>query len=175
MGGCLERVEAGAAAVGFVEGGAEVAEAVVADFESSFGDVAFAGAKKFGGAFHAELAKVLLNGHAAFLAEKAAEIKPAATDLFAEGFESGRFGEVFAKDLAGAFDAFAGGALGACAEEFAAGGLKEEMGSKFKSLAAEPDFARRLKDRALLKALDELQVKGAEAFGSGDVGLRRTV
>ena len=68
----FERVEAGAAAEGFVEGAAEMAEAVVADGDGGFGDVALASAEKFGGAFHANLTNVLLNRHASFLGEEAA-------------------------------------------------------------------------------------------------------
>jgi hypothetical protein len=68
----FERVEAGAAAEGFVEGAAEMAEAVVADGEGRFGDVALACTEEFGGAFHADLADVLLDGDAGFLREQAA-------------------------------------------------------------------------------------------------------
>ena len=65
----LERIKAGAAPEGLVEGAAEMAETVVTDGDGGFGDVAFAGAQEFGGAFHANLANVLLNGHAGFLRE----------------------------------------------------------------------------------------------------------
>jgi hypothetical protein len=88
--------------------------------------------------------------------------------LFAELLEGGRFFEVFAEDEAGAFDAFAGGALGASAEEFAAGRAEEQEGGEFKGFATEPDFARGLEDRTLLEALDELEMEGAEAFGFRD-------
>jgi hypothetical protein len=164
----LQRVEARAAAEGFVEGGAEVAEAAVANFKGGFGHVAAAGAEEFGGAFHADLAQVLLDGGAGFLGEGAAQIEGAGADLFAEFFKGGWFGEVFAEDLADAFDAVAGDALGAGAEEFAAGGFEEEVGGEFKGFAAEPDFAGGLEDGALLEAFDELEVEGAEAFGGGD-------
>ena len=80
----FERVEARAAAEGGVEGGAEMAQAVVTDGDGGFGDIALAGAQEFGGAFHADLANVLLDGHAGFLAEEAAQVKWAAGDLFGE-------------------------------------------------------------------------------------------
>jgi hypothetical protein len=143
-----------------------MAEAVVADFEGGFGDVALAGAQKFGGAFHAELAKVLLNGHAAFLAEKAAQVKWAAPNLFAERFESGGLGKIFAQDLAGAFYAVACGALGASAKEFAAGGPKEKVRREFKRFAAEPYLARGLEDGALLEGLDELEMQVLRRSGA---------
>ena len=126
LGGRFQRIQAGAAAERFVEGAAEMAEAVVADGDGGFGDVALAGAQKFGGAFHANLTNVLLNRHAGFLGEKPAQIKRAAANLFAEFFERGRFFEIFAKDEAGAFDAFARGALGARAEKFSASGTEEK-------------------------------------------------
>lgn len=168
MSGSFERIEAGAAAEGFVESGAEVAQAVVADGDGGFGDVALAGAEKFGSAFHPDLANVLLDGHAGFLREKAAEVKWTAADFLAELFEGGRFFEAFAEDEARFFDALAGGALGARAEEIAAGGAEEKKRGEFKGFAAEPDFARGLEDRALLEALDELEMKRAEAFGFAD-------
>ena len=164
----FERVEAGAAAEGFVESGAEVAQAVVADRDGGFGDVAFASAKKFSGAFHPDLANVLLDGHAGFLREQTAQIKRAAADFFAELFEGGRFFEAFAENQARAFDAFAGRALGARAEEIAASGAEEEESGEFKGFAAEPDFASGLEDGALLEAFDELEMERAEAFRFAD-------
>lgn len=145
-----------------------MAEAVVADRDGGFGDVALSSAKEFGGAFHPDLANVLLDGHAGFLGEKAAEVEWAAADFLAELFERRRFFQPFAQDQARAFDAFAGGALGACAEEIAACGAEEEQGGEFKGFAAEPDFAGGLEDRALLEAFDELKMKCAQAFGFAD-------
>ena len=168
----FERVEAGAAAEGFVEGAAEMAEAVVADGDGGFGDVALAGAEEFGGAFHPYLANVLLDGHAGFLGEEAAQIKRAAADFFAELFEGRRFFEAFAEDQARFFDAFAGGALGARAEEVTAGGSEEKEGGQFKGFAAEPDFACGLEDGTLLEGFDELEMQCAEAFGLADFAAR---
>lgn len=150
-----------------------MAQAVVSDFEGGFGDIAFAGAEEFGGFFHAELAEVLLDGHAAFLGEETTQIKWAAADLFAERFKRRGLDEVFANDLAGAFDAFAGGALGAGAEEFLAGGLEEKVGGQFERFAAEPDFARGLENRALLEAIHQLHMQSAEAFWATDFGFGR--
>lgn len=148
-----------------------MAEAVVADFEGGFGDIALTGAKKFGGAFHPELAEVLLDRHTAFLAKKPAEVKRAAADLLAKPIERGRFGKVFTKDLPGALDSVPRGALGACAKKFAGRRTKEKMRGQFKGFAAKPNFPRRLEDGALLETFDELKMQRAEAFGSGDGGL----
>lgn len=49
-----------------------MAEAVIADGQGGFGDIALAGAKKFGCAFHANMANILLDGYAGFLREEAA-------------------------------------------------------------------------------------------------------
>lgn len=151
-----------------MEGGAEVAQAVVAYSDGGFGHVALAGAEEFSGAFHPDLANVLLDGHAGFLGEETAQIKWTAADFFAELFEGRRFFEAFAQDQPGAFDAFARGALRARAEEIAAGGAEEKQRGEFKGLAAEPHFARGLEDGTLLETLDELEMQRAEALGLAD-------
>ena len=156
-----------------MEGSAEVTEAVVADGDGGFRDVASAGAQEFSGAFHPDLANVLLDGHAGFLREKAAEVKWTATNFLAELFQRRRFFEAFAEDQARFLDAFAGGALGARAEKVAAGRAEEKKGGEFKGFAAEPDFAGGLEDGTLLEALDELEMKRAEAFGFADFAALR--
>ena len=145
-----------------------MAEAVVADGHRRFGDVALAAAQQFGGALHADFAQVLLDGHAGFLRKKAAQIKRAATNFSAELFERRRVFEAFAQNDAHALDAIARRALGARAEKFTASRTEEKQRGEFKGFAAEPDFAGGLEDRTLLQALEELQMKRAQAFGFAD-------
>src|SRR5688572_29440914 len=59
LGRRLERIQTRAATVGLVEGGAEMAQAAVTDFQRSLGHVAFAGAQQLRGALHANLTKIL--------------------------------------------------------------------------------------------------------------------
>ncbi len=169
-GGSLERVKARATAEHFMKGGAEVAEAVVADGKGGLGDVALAGAQKFGGALETEAAEILLHGDAGFLREKAAEIGWAAIDHLAEFLEGGRFGEAFLEDDLRPANAVAGQALGAGAEEFAAGRAEEEVGGDFQGFAAKPDFVGGGENRAVAQALDQLLERGDEAFGRGNFG-----
>ena len=150
-----------------------MAQAVVADGDGGFGHVALAGAEEFGGAFHPDLANVLLDGHAGFLGEEAAQIKWTAADFFAELFERRGLFKAFTQDQARAFDSFARGALRARAEEIAAGGAEKEQSGKLKGLATEPDFASGLKHRALLEALDELKMECAESFGLANLAALR--
>src|SRR5262245_1257999 len=62
LGWGFEGVETGTATEGFVKRGAEMAEAVVANFKRNLGDVMFATSQEFGGLFHAELSQVLRDG-----------------------------------------------------------------------------------------------------------------
>lgn len=168
-----EGVQARAAAVGFVEGGAEVAEAVVADGHGRLGDVALAGAEELRGAFQPDFAEVLLEGLADVLGEEAAEVEGAATDAAGEVVETGGFLHVFAEDGLGVFHALALGPFGAGAEEFAAGGLEEELGGEFGGLAGEPDPLGGLEDGGMAEALGEpgeFHALGVEAFDVGPGG-----
>lgn len=73
---------------------AEMAQARVADFERDFGDVEFAAAQQFGGAFHAELSEILRDRLARLRGKNPAQIKMAAADFFAEFFQRQRRGEI---------------------------------------------------------------------------------
>jgi hypothetical protein len=117
--GGLERIEAGAAAEGLVEGDTEVAEAVVTHFECSFRHVALAGTQQISGALHADLTDVLLDGQSYLLGEKAAQVKRAATHESAQFLQRRRFAESFAQEGARSLDTFSRGPLLPGTEKFA--------------------------------------------------------
>ena len=146
-----------------------MAEAAVTDFESSFGDVATAAAEQFGGAFHADLLEVLLDGHARFLGELATQIEGTATDHTTEFIQGRGTVEALPEDFARSFDALAGRALRPGAKQFASRGAEEELGGEFQCLAAKPDFLRGLEHRASTQAFDELQEGDADRFRVGDL------
>ncbi len=77
----FQRIQTGTAAKCLVKRRAEMAQAVVADFQRGLGDVVFAGHEQFRRAFHAELAQMLCDGVAGLRGKNPAQIKMAAADF----------------------------------------------------------------------------------------------
>ena len=88
-----------------------MAQAAVPDLHCRLGDITFAGAKQISGAFHPDLAGVLLNRHARFLGKKPAQVKGTAADQFPEFFERWRFAHALAENGLRALDTVARGPL----------------------------------------------------------------
>ena len=94
LGGGGQGIKAWAAAVGLMECHAEVAGAGVAYFQGDLGDVEASFPEEIGGALHAQPAKVLEDGLSRFLGKDAAEMKMAAADALADGFQGWGLGDV---------------------------------------------------------------------------------
>jgi hypothetical protein len=163
-----ERVEAGAAAHDLTEGLGEVAKGRVADFKGGLGDVEFAGLEKFSGAFRAEFAEVLGNGHASLGGKGAAEMEGAASDFAADFLEGERLDEVLTEESNDLFDTFAGDALLAVAKEFIfATAVEEKFGHRFEDLALQPKGTGALQDGRLEKIGDALFLHRSQALDFG--------
>lgn len=142
LGWGLDGEEPWAAAEGFVEGGAEVSDAGVADFEGGFGDVVAAGAQQFSGAFESDLADEAGDGHSHLLGEGSAEVEGATADFGADFFEGRGFSEAGADELGGALDALVGEEGLAGAEEVGFGGvIEEQFGGELVEFGGEPERA----------------------------------
>jgi len=167
----LQGVEAGAAAHDLTEALAEMAERRITDFEGGFGDVVFAGLEEFGGAFHAEFAQVLGNGHAGLGGKGAAKVEGTASDFAPNLLEGKGFDEILAQKPDDLIDAFAGDALLAIAEIFIRpAALKKEFGHQFEDLALEPKETRALQDGWLKQIGNALFLRGGEAMDFAEMG-----
>jgi len=162
LGGCAQRVKAGAAAEHFVEGLTEVAKAGVADFKGGLGDVAFSGAQEFGSALKTGAAEPLGEGEAGLAGKGAAEIEVAAGNATTKFFEGGGVSQVLEEDGLGPSDTLGGEPLGTSAKGLGFPGGKEELGGEFEGFALVPEALGGSEDRGVQERLEEVAVAVGE-------------
>lgn len=154
-----------------VEGLAEMAQAVVADFQGGFSDIVASRPQELGSAFETNLAQVLGERLTGFLGESPAEIKRAAADLAAELFEGWRMNEVATEDSHNTFDPVARNPLLAMAKKLVGGRrMKKELARQFRSLGLIPDRLGTGEDRWLAEAANQIALtlaQGSDGTQSG--------
>ena len=131
LGRRLERIQTWTAAKRLTKHSAEVAQAIIADFQGCFRHVALSGAKQLSRTFHADLLQVLRNGPPSLLREEPAEVEWTASDLLPQLFQRRWVFQFLLQNCAGSRDPLSGSPLRPRAKELTSGRTEEKKRGQF--------------------------------------------